>query len=150
MPFPRVTRPATGQESVSGRPRRRTVVSLSEHHDCSQNGQEREYDKNVSNDKNGRQLNLEEHQMFGWFKRRREQKPTYTSGFALGMMTGVPLSPTYGVSTGAILGAALHEDPSPSSDTSSPAPDTSSSSDSSSSNDSPSFSDGGSSPSSSD
>lgn len=104
--------------------------------------------------------------MFGWFKRRREQKPTYinqtitrrrcedddfdTSGFALGMMTGVPLSPTYGVSTGAILGAALHEDPSPSSDTSSPAPDTSSSSDSSSSNDSPSFSDGGSSPSSSD
>ena len=86
--------------------------------------------------------------MFGWFKRRREQKPTY-SGFALGMMTGVPLSPTYGVSTGAILGAALHEDPSPSSDTSSPAPDTSSSS-GSSSNDSPSFSDGGSSPSSSD
>lgn len=36
------------------------------------------------------------------------------TGFAVGMMTGVPLSPTHGVSVGAILGAALHSDPAPS------------------------------------
>ncbi len=31
-------------------------------------------------------------------------------GFATGMMTGVPLSPTHGFSSGALLGAALHHD----------------------------------------
>jgi hypothetical protein len=34
-----------------------------------------------------------------------------TLGFAIGMATGVPLSPAHGFSTGALLGAALHSDP---------------------------------------
>lgn len=33
------------------------------------------------------------------------------TGFAVGMATGVPLSPTHGVSVGSMLGAALHSDP---------------------------------------
>jgi hypothetical protein len=35
------------------------------------------------------------------------------AGFAVGLATGVPLSPTHGFSTGAMLGAALHSDPTP-------------------------------------
>jgi hypothetical protein len=74
--------------------------------------------------------------MFGFFRRKFGSKPnpvqtkrvnqpvssTTTSskikendefdsaGFAVGMLTGVPLSPTHGFSTGAMLGAVLHTD----------------------------------------
>jgi hypothetical protein len=34
-----------------------------------------------------------------------------STGFAVGMMTGIPLSPAHGFSTGAMLGAALHSEP---------------------------------------
>lgn len=62
------------------------------------------------------------------------------AGFAVGMATGIPLSPVHGFSTGAMLGAALHSEPQQSShimqapaDYTPPAPtcDTSSSSSSS-------------------
>ena len=33
------------------------------------------------------------------------------TGFAIGMMTGIPLSPTRGISVGSMIGAALHSDP---------------------------------------
>jgi len=34
-----------------------------------------------------------------------------SSGFAIGMITGVPISPSHGISTGSLIGAALHTDP---------------------------------------
>jgi hypothetical protein len=52
-----------------------------------------------------------------------------STGFAVGMMTGVPMSPTHGVSVGSMLGAALHSDPTPSCN-SSPSYDSSPASDS--------------------
>jgi hypothetical protein len=73
-----------------------------------------------------------------------------TTGFMVGLMTGVPLSPTHGISAGALLGAALHSsdapakcDPPPSNSNSS------SSSDSSSNYSSPDYSSSSSSDSSS-
>jgi predicted nucleic acid-binding Zn-ribbon protein len=33
------------------------------------------------------------------------------TGFAVGMATGVPLSPTHGVSVGSMIGAAMHSEP---------------------------------------
>lgn len=44
------------------------------------------------------------------------------TGFAIGMMTGIPLSPSRGVSIGAALGAALHTDPARSHHVPDPAP----------------------------
>ena len=123
--------------------------------------------------------------MFGWFRRKKKPTtvkndrivPRYpeaavsnpyvvhsgprnddfdATGFAIGIATGVPLSPSHGFSTGALLGAALHSDqraesPHISSTPSSYTPDPpSSDSGSSWSSDSGSSSDGGSSPSSSD
>jgi hypothetical protein len=41
----------------------------------------------------------------------REDDSFDAAGFAIGMATGVPLSPTHGFSTGALLGAALHPSP---------------------------------------
>lgn len=80
-----------------------------------------------------------------------------TTGMMFGMLTGVPLSPTHGISTGSILGAAMHSSstpasvPEPSASVSSPSPDLSeSSSHSSSDSYSSSSSDSGSSSSSSD
>lgn len=51
----------------------------------------------------------------------KEDEGFDATGFAVGMMTGIPLSPSRGFSTGALLGAALHSEPSHSSP--SPAPD---------------------------
>lgn len=66
-------------------------------------------------------------------------------GFMLGMATGVPLSPTHGISVGSMLGAAMHNSSAsaqelPSSEShSTPAPDTSSSNSDSGSSDSSSY-----------
>lgn len=55
-----------------------------------------------------------------------EDKPTEEGfdslGFAFGMATGVPISPTHGFSVGSMLGAALHSNPSQAS-TPTPEPD---------------------------
>jgi uncharacterized membrane protein YgcG len=45
-------------------------------------------------------------------ERRRDDDDFDAAGFAIGMATGVPLSPSKGISTGSMLGAALHSDPS--------------------------------------
>jgi hypothetical protein len=44
------------------------------------------------------------------------------AGFAIGMMTGVPISPTRGFSTGALIGSMLHSNPAHSSPSPSPDP----------------------------
>lgn len=71
-------------------------------------------------------------------------------GFAFGMATGVPLSPTHGVSVGSILGASMHSSPAPAAPAPDPAPSYSSPSPSYSSHESSSSYDSGSSSSSSD
>lgn len=44
-------------------------------------------------------------------KKEPDDEAFDATGFAFGLATGVPLSPTYGFSTGAMLGAALHPSP---------------------------------------